>query len=51
MEELYLTIGKLYVDILHAQKYIEALQANIKEKDSTIADLRLELKNSNANQQ
>jgi|688.fasta_scaffold55255_7 hypothetical protein len=50
MEELYLTIGKLYMDILHAQKYIEALQSSIKEKDSTIADLRLELKN-NANQQ
>lgn len=41
-----MTIGKLYVDILHAQKYLEALQASIKEKDTTIADLKLQLKNT-----
>lgn len=46
MEELYLIIGKLYVDVLHAQKYIEALQTNLKDKDTTIADLKLQLKNS-----
>jgi hypothetical protein len=51
MEELYSIVGKLYVDILHAQKYIESIQNTIKEKDSIIADLRLELKKNNANQQ
>lgn len=50
MEELYLIIGKLYVDIVHAQKYIEGLQSSSKEKDATIADLKLELKKNNANQ-
>jgi cell division protein FtsL len=50
MEELYNIIGKLYVDIYHAQKYIDSLQNNIKDKDSTIANLKLELKNLDVEQ-
>lgn len=50
MEDLYSIIGKLYVDIFHAQKYIESLQNNIKDKDKIIADLRLDLKKVNVEQ-
>jgi hypothetical protein len=46
MEELYNIIGKLYVDIYNAQKYIESLQNILKEKDKTIADLRIDRKNN-----
>lgn len=51
MEELYSIIGKLYTDIYGAQKYIESLQNNIKEKDKVIAELRLDLKKVNADSQ
>lgn len=51
MEELYNIIGKLYVDIYNAQKYIESLQNVIKEKDKTIADLRIDRKNNNVEPQ
>lgn len=51
MEDLYSIIGKLYTDIVHAQKYIESLQASLMEKDKTIADLRLDLKKINADPQ
>lgn len=51
MEELYTIIGKLYTDIYSAQKYIESLQNAIKEKDKTIADLRLDLKQINVDKQ
>jgi hypothetical protein len=44
MEDLYSIIGKLYVDIFQAQKYISMLQDENKEKDKTIAELRIELK-------
>lgn len=50
MEELYAIIGKLYTDIVHAQKYVESLQTNLAEKDKTIADLRLDLKKINVDQ-
>lgn len=51
MEELYNIIGKLYVDIYNTQKYIESLQSALKEKDKTIADLKLDLKKVNVDQQ
>lgn len=44
MEDLYNIIGKLYVDIFQAQKYITILQDEHKEKDKIIAELRIELK-------
>ena len=46
MEELYNIIGKLYVDIYNSQKYIDSLQNLLKEKDKTIADLRIDRKNN-----
>lgn len=46
MEELYNIIGKLYVDIYNAQKYIDSLQNALKEKDKTIADLKIDRKNN-----
>lgn len=40
IEELYNIIGKLYTDISQAQKYIEMLQGQIKDKDHQLAELR-----------
>lgn len=45
MEELYTVIGKLYADIYQAQKYIDLLQNQIKEKDKQLSELRKNLKN------
>jgi cell division protein FtsL len=47
MDELYVIIGKLYADIYNAQKYIDLLQNQIKEKDKTISDLRNDIKSLN----
>lgn len=47
MEDLYNIIGKLYADMVQAQKYLTMLQSENKEKDKTIADLRLEIKSLN----
>lgn len=46
-EELYALIGRLYSDIIQAQKYILALQSEAKEKDRTIAELRTDFKKIN----
>jgi cell division protein FtsL len=46
-EDLYNIIGKLYTDIFQAQKYIVALQSEIKEKEKHLADLRNQLKKAN----
>ena len=46
-EELYNIIGKLYTDIVQAQKYILGLQNEVKEKDRIIAELRNDLKKIN----
>jgi hypothetical protein len=51
MEELYNIIGKLYVDIYNAQRYIESLQGALKDKDKIIADLKLDMKKANVDQQ
>lgn len=40
MDELFTHIGKLYVDVLNMQKYIELLQSQLKEKDKKIAEMR-----------
>lgn len=47
MDDLYNIIGKLYTDIVQAQKYISLLQNDIKDKEKTIADLRIEIKSLN----
>jgi cell division protein FtsL len=46
MEELYSIIGKLYADIYQAQKYIDLLQNQIKEKDKQLSELRKTAKNN-----
>lgn len=40
MEELFSHIGKLYVDVLSMQKYIELLQSQLKEKEKKISELQ-----------
>lgn len=45
MEELFNIIGKLYVDMYHAQKYMETTQAQLKEKDSEIINLKAKINN------
>ena len=40
MEELFNIIGKLYVEVINMQKFIELLQAQNKEKDKKIAELQ-----------
>jgi hypothetical protein len=47
MDDLYNIIGKLYTDIVQAQKYISLLQNDIKDKEKIIADLRIEIKSLN----
>lgn len=40
MDELFSMIGKLYVELINMQKYIETLRTEIKEKDNKIAELQ-----------
>jgi hypothetical protein len=40
MDEAFTIIGKLYVEILNMQKYIELLQGQIKEKDKKVSELQ-----------
>lgn len=39
-DELFSTIGRLYIDIYNAQKYIDILQKQLQEKDKEIQELR-----------
>jgi hypothetical protein len=43
MEELLSVVGRLYVDMLHAQKYIESMQNQLKDKDTEIIALKSKL--------
>ena len=43
MEELLSIVGRLYVDMLHAQKYIESMQNQLKDKDTEIIALKSKL--------
>jgi cell division protein FtsL len=43
MDELYNLIGRLYADIYNAQKYIEVLNHQIKDKDKIIEKLNQDL--------
>lgn len=45
MDELLVIIGRLYVDMYHAQKYIETVQTQLKDKDSEILSLKTKLSN------
>ena len=40
MDDLFITIGKLYVDISSMQKVLEMLQKQLKEKDLEILELK-----------
>jgi hypothetical protein len=40
MEEIFNIIGRLYVDSYNAQKVIELLQQQVKDKDQEINNLR-----------
>jgi len=50
MDELYAIIGRLYADLVQAQKYISLLQGDIKDKDKVIAELRTSIKEINDRQ-
>jgi len=43
MEELFGIIGRLYVEIYHAQKYIETIQNQLKDKDAEIIALKAKI--------
>ena len=45
MDELFIIIGRLYVDIYNAQRLMDVLQDQLKNKDKEIADLKKQLKN------
>lgn len=40
MDELFSIIGKLYVELINMQKYIETLRGQIKEKEEKLAELQ-----------
>ncbi len=40
MDELFTLIGKLYVDLVQTQKFIENLQKQIQSKDNEIAAMQ-----------
>lgn len=40
MDELFTLIGRLYVDLVQSQKYIESLQKQIQSKDQEISTLQ-----------
>lgn len=43
MDELFMIVGKLYVEIYNTQKYIESMQKQLKDKDSDILSLKQKL--------
>lgn len=45
MDELFNIIGRLYVDIYNAQRLMDVLQEQLKNKDKEIGDLKKQLKN------
>lgn len=40
MDELFSIIGKLYVDVYNAQKYMESVHNKLKEKEAEIMSLK-----------
>lgn len=40
MDELFIIVGKLYVDLYNMQKVIEILQQQVKDKDIEIQNLK-----------
>lgn len=46
MDELFNIIGKLYVDVYHAQKYMESVHSQLKEKEAEIMTLKSKVPNT-----
>jgi hypothetical protein len=44
MEDLFIIIGKLYVDMHNIQKILEHMQQQIKDKDSEIIKLKQQIR-------
>lgn len=44
MEDLFIIIGKLYVDMHNIQKILERMQQQIKDKDSEIIKLKQQIR-------
>lgn len=47
MEELFNTIGKLYVDIVNAQKVLDIMRQQLQDKDNEIETLKNKMSNMN----
>lgn len=43
MDDLFITIGRLYVDVVQAQKILESFQKQLQEKDKEIQELTKKL--------
>jgi cell division protein FtsL len=43
MDELFIVIGRLYVDMYNTQKYIESLQKQVKDKDNEVSLLKTKI--------
>ena len=43
MDDLFITIGRLYVDVVQAQKILESFQKKLQEKDKEIQELSKKL--------
>lgn len=46
MDELFSIIGKLYVDVYNAQKYMESVHNKLKEKEAEIMSLKSKTQNA-----
>lgn len=47
MEEIFVIIGKLYLDVVHNQKIIEELQKQLAEKEKEISSLQASIISNN----
>ena len=47
MDELFIHIGKLYVDTANMQKYIEVIRTQIVDKDKEIQELKKQINDIN----
>jgi len=49
MDDLFIIIGRLYVDVNQAQKILENFQQKLKEKDQEIQELKKRISQDSSN--